>query len=72
MRALAIDESTHPSVCVLGGACEAIPVADDAVEAALLFGAWHHVDDRDASAVELARVVRAGGTLLMRTSPSDR
>ena len=72
MRALAAAGAPHPRVSYVGGCCEAIPLGDDAVDAALLFGVWHHVGDRPAGATELARVVRPGGTLLVRTSSSDR
>ena len=71
MRALALT-APAPNVCVAGGTCEAIPLVDGAVDGALLFGVWHHLRDRAASAVELARVVRRGGTLLVRTTGSDR
>ncbi|HEY2813576.1 MAG TPA: class I SAM-dependent methyltransferase [Acidimicrobiales bacterium] len=72
MRAPALSKPAHPNVCFVGGTCEAIPLADHVVDGALLFGVWHHVRDRAAGAVELARVVRPGGTLLVRTSASDR
>jgi len=72
MRALACATPTRPNVSVTGGVCEAIPLADDIADGVLLFGVWHHLRDRSASAVELARIVRRGGTLLVRTTPSDR
>ena len=72
IRGLALTGSPHAQVCVAGGRCEAIPLSDGVLDAALLFGVWHRLSDRAASAVELARVVRPGGTLLLRTSPSDR
>ena len=72
MRALAPTAGVHPNVSFVGGVCEAIPLAEHAVDAALLFGVWHHLRDRAAGAAELARVVRRGGTLLVRTSASDR
>jgi SAM-dependent methyltransferase len=72
MRAQTPTGPGHPQAYVAGGQCEAIPVADCGVDAALLVGVWHHLRDRAASAAELARVVRPHGTLLLRTSPSDR
>jgi len=72
MLALALQAPMHPRVGYIGGVCEAIPLADGAMDAALLFGVWHHLRDRVAGAAELARVIRQGGTLLVRTSPSDR
>jgi ubiquinone/menaquinone biosynthesis C-methylase UbiE len=72
MRTVASTAATHPQVRYIGGQCEAIPLVDRAVSGALLFGVWHHVVDRSAAAAELARVIRSDGTLLLRTSPSDR
>jgi ubiquinone/menaquinone biosynthesis C-methylase UbiE len=72
MRALASAGGVDENVCFVGGVCEAIPLAEHVMDAALLFGVWHHLSDRDASAAELARVVRRDGTLLVRTSASDR
>jgi SAM-dependent methyltransferase len=72
MRTLASAAGVHPNVRFVGGVCEAIPLADRSVDAALLFGVWHHLRDRPASAAELARVVRAEGALIVRTSASDR
>ena len=72
MRALAATAGAHPNVCFVAGECEAMPLADHAVVGALVFGVWHHLRDRAAGAAELARVVRPSGTLLVRTSASDR
>jgi ubiquinone/menaquinone biosynthesis C-methylase UbiE len=72
MRALALAAPPHPQVSFVGGRCEALPLVDQAVDGAVLFGVWHHVGDRTSAAAELARVVRPGGRLLLRTSPSDR
>ena len=72
MRALASTARAHPNVSFVGGVCEAIPLAEHSVDASLLFGVWHHLRDRAVSAAELARVVRREGTLLVRTSASDR
>jgi ubiquinone/menaquinone biosynthesis C-methylase UbiE len=72
MRALASTAGVHPNVSFVGGVCEAIPLAEHSVDAALLFGVWHHVRHRATGAAELARVVRREGTLLVRTSASDR
>src|SRR5262245_57700418 len=52
MRALAAAGGVDPNVCFAGGVCEAIPLADHAMDAALLFGVWHHLSDRAASAAE--------------------
>src|SRR5262249_47502673 len=42
------------------------------VDAAVLLGVWHHLEDRPAATAALARGVRTGGTLLLPTSSADR
>jgi ubiquinone/menaquinone biosynthesis C-methylase UbiE len=72
MREIALETALAPNVSYTKGRGEQLPLGDDSVDAAVLFGVWHHIEDRPAAAAELARVVRAGGTLLLRTSSSDR
>ncbi|MFE3020482.1 class I SAM-dependent methyltransferase [Streptomyces sp. NPDC059256] len=51
-----------PSATVLGGSAEAIPLADDSVDAVLVSHAYHWFDP-DSAHAEMARVLRPGGTL---------
>jgi SAM-dependent methyltransferase len=51
-----------PGVRALAGTAEAIPLADDSVDAITVAQAWHWVDPERATA-EAARVLRPGGTL---------
>jgi SAM-dependent methyltransferase len=51
-----------PEVTALEGTAEAIPLADDSVDAITVAQAWHWVDPERATA-EAARVLRPGGTL---------
>jgi SAM-dependent methyltransferase len=51
-----------PEVRALEGTAEAIPLADDSVDAITVAQAWHWVDPERATA-EAARVLRPGGTL---------
>lgn len=51
-----------PEVKALEGTAEAIPLADDSVDAITVAQAWHWVDPERATA-EAARVLRPGGTL---------
>jgi SAM-dependent methyltransferase len=51
-----------PDVRALEGTAEAIPLADDSVDAITVAQAWHWVDPERATA-EAARVLRPGGTL---------
>jgi hypothetical protein len=48
MRGIAA-RANHPGVAYLGRRDEALPLHDDSVDAALLFGAWHHLADRAKS-----------------------
>lgn len=71
MRARAEAEATHPRVEYVAGSAERLPMGSGTCDAALLFFVWHHVEDRTAAAREVRRVVRDGGTLLIRTQLSD-
>jgi SAM-dependent methyltransferase len=51
-----------PEARALEGTAEAIPLADDSVDALTVAQAWHWVDPERATA-EAARVLRPGGTL---------
>jgi ubiquinone/menaquinone biosynthesis C-methylase UbiE len=72
MRAVAARESSHPLVRYVAGSATAIPAADGAFDYGLLFMVWHHVADKPAAAREIARVLRPGGTLVLRAQFSDR
>jgi ubiquinone/menaquinone biosynthesis C-methylase UbiE len=68
MRAVAAREHAHPRVRYVEGAGEGIPLPDGSCDAALLSYVLHHLHDRDASARELRRVLRPGGTVIVRTA----
>ena len=72
MRRQAEANAKHPAVTYLEGKAEALPLPDGSCDAALLWFVWHHVQDRQAAAHELARVLRPGGTVLLRTTAADR
>lgn len=71
MRAIAESDARHERVTYLDGKGEAIPLPDASCDAALLYFVWHHLADPGAAARELARVVRPGGRLLMRTNVAE-
>ncbi|MGC9668762.1 class I SAM-dependent methyltransferase [Planosporangium sp. 12N6] len=57
---------------VLPGDAADIPLADDSVDAAWLSTVVHHVPDLTAAARELRRVLRPGGTVLIRSAFAGR
>jgi len=72
MREAAVKANLNVGVTFLEGSAEKIPLDAGSCDAALLSYVWHHVVDKRAAAVELARIVPANGILLMRTNFSDR
>jgi ubiquinone/menaquinone biosynthesis C-methylase UbiE len=72
MRAVAEADATHERVSYLGGTAEAIPLPDSSCDLALLFLTFHHFADQPAALRELARVLRPGGVVLMRSQFADR
>ena len=72
MRGAAMARHAHPAVAVLAGASERIPLPGSSCDLALMFLSWHHVADRERGAAELARVLRPGGIVLLRTAFGDR
>jgi SAM-dependent methyltransferase len=71
MRETAEAESRHPDVRYLAGSAEDIPLRSAAADYAVMLQAWHLVEDKPRAARELARVLRPGGRLLMRSGFSD-
>jgi ubiquinone/menaquinone biosynthesis C-methylase UbiE len=71
MREVAEALPRHPVVRYLAGSAEEIPVASSSADYALMFLSWHHVQDKPRAVEELARVLRPGGRLLMRSNFSD-
>ena len=66
MRAVAAREHPHPRVRYVAGAGERIPLAGASCDGAHLSYVLHHLEDRDACARELRRVVRPGGVVIVR------
>ncbi|TDE59730.1 class I SAM-dependent methyltransferase [Nonomuraea mesophila] len=71
MREIAQARSPHPEVRYLAGSAEDLPVPSSSADYALLFLSWHHVQDKPRAVVELGRVIRPGGRLLLRANFSD-
>lgn len=58
----------HERVHVLAGAAEALPLPEAFIDFAWLSNVIHHFDDIAAAATELRRVVKTGGSVLVRTA----
>jgi len=72
MRAVAEAAGPHPGIDYLAGEAANIPLEDASADAVLMFLSFHHVPDRAAAAVEIARVLRPGGRVLIQSGFSDR
>lgn len=72
MRAVAAAEAAHPDVTYLAGSAESIPLPDNSCDVVLMFLSFHHVREREVAANEIARVLRPGGRVLIRSVFSDR
>jgi SAM-dependent methyltransferase len=71
MREIAQEQSRHPGVRYVAGSAEDLPVPSVSADYALMFLAWHHVQDKPAAVRELTRVVKPGGRLLLRANFRD-
>ena len=72
MREIAVATAAHPAVTYLAGEAARIPLDDDSIDAVLMFLSFHHLPDRAAGAAEIARVLKPGGRVLIRSPFSDR
>jgi SAM-dependent methyltransferase len=66
MRAQAARAHPHPGVAWVAGVGERLPLDDGACAWAWISTVVHHLDDLDAVAGELRRVLRPGGLVLVR------
>ncbi|MEI5098345.1 methyltransferase domain-containing protein [Streptomyces sp. PmtG] len=62
----------HPAVRYLPGEAEAVPAAEGFFDLALMSRVIHHIPDRARAARELARVLRVGGKVVVRTTFRER
>lgn len=72
MRSQALEHGRHRRVAYVGGRAEALPLRDRSVDGALLANVIHHVGDRGACALELARVLRPGAVVCVTGSIAER
>jgi ubiquinone/menaquinone biosynthesis C-methylase UbiE len=62
----------HPKVTYLEGSAEAIPLPDESCDLVWLFLTIHHWTDPLQGLREVRRVLRPGGTVVLRTQFGDR
>ncbi len=72
MRQVAVRSAAHPAVTYLAGSGERIPLAAGSCDVVLMFLVFHHLRDPAAAAAEIARVLRPGGRVLIRSTFADR
>jgi SAM-dependent methyltransferase len=72
MRQMAHTRRANPRVAYVGGVGERLPLQDGCCDSAWLSTVIHHLDDLDAVARELCRVLRPGGWVLIRSAFPDR
>ncbi|WP_293677930.1 class I SAM-dependent methyltransferase [uncultured Phenylobacterium sp.] len=72
MRRAAEAEARHARVTYLAGEAAAIPLPDAYADFVLMFLSFHHVRDRAAAAGEIARVLKPGGRLILRSTFRER
>ena len=72
MRDVAMRSSAHPAVSYLAGRAEDIPLPAASCDLVLMYLVFHHVHDRAAAAAEVARVLRPGGRVLIRSTFAER
>lgn len=72
MREQAREFGAHPRVEYVAGRADAVPVPDGSADLVLLSRVIHHVPDRRRCMRELARVLKPGGVVVVRTTFRER
>lgn len=72
MRSVAVAEAAHPRVRYLAGEGARMPLPDAAADFLLMFLSFHHMPDQPAAVAEIARVVKPGGRVLLRSTFKER
>jgi ubiquinone/menaquinone biosynthesis C-methylase UbiE len=71
MREIAENTAAHPAVDYLPGSAEEIPLPEASVDAVLMFLSFHHFRDQLKALQEVRRVLKPGGTALLRSQFAD-
>ena len=72
MRQTAEAGSAHPAVTYLAGEAARIPLPDATADALLMFLSFHHFPDQAAAVREIARVMKPGGRVILRSTFRER
>jgi len=72
MRAVAEAQSAHSRVAYLAGEGARIPRPDASADFLLMFLSFHHMPDQAAAAAEIARVLKPGGRVILRSTFKER
>lgn len=72
MRAAAEVGAAHVNVVYMAGEGARIPRPDASADFVLMFLSFHHMPDRAAAAAEIARVLKVGGRLILRSTFRER
>ena len=72
MRRSAESGAAHPRVSYLAGEAAAIPLPAASADGLLMFLSYHHYPDKPAAAREIARVVKPGGRVFLRSGFKGR
>jgi SAM-dependent methyltransferase len=72
MRQTAEAGAGHPRVSYLDGEAARIPLPDGSADALLMFLSFHHFPDQAAATREIARVVKPGGRVILRSTFKER
>ncbi|HEY3947474.1 class I SAM-dependent methyltransferase [Phenylobacterium sp.] len=72
MRRAAETGAAHPRVSYLAGEAAAIPLPDASADAMLMFLSFHHFPDKPAAAREIARIIKPGGRVFLRSGFKGR
>jgi SAM-dependent methyltransferase len=72
MRHTAETAAAHPGVRYLAGEAGGIPLPDASADVLMMFLSFHHFPDQAAAAREIARVMKPGGRVILRSTFKER